>query len=510
MANRYPLVFDTAAKKIKELPIGDDLQVSGNLQLLNNGNILLGETGNILFNNESIENYIQTRITINYNQINDTPFIPIDITDLTDVGNLLDKSELVGTNIYSNDSTLLVDGINGSIPYSVISDIPFIPSDISDLTDETGLIPSDVSELTDNSGVIPTDVSELTDLTNKIPTDLNQLTDIDGLLGDGSTTGGVATFIELLDTPASYTSNANKFLKVDPTSSGIVFNNLTSTEVVSALGYTPYNGTLNPAGFIDVIEFQDVTDALGYTPYNGLENPSAFISTSQEIIDTLGYTPYDGQLNPSGFLTEESDTLDSVISRGNSTTQTVTFNNINASSLTAPSITLRNSIQFGNSNSNDFTINIENTRKLTISGGDLVVDSTATFGSNLLGSVDTQPSLGTELNPWSNSYATSTQTDSIKSLTNTEMIVETSNGLNVALTTNKKFKITGFGTFTLPLVLSNTERAQLTPTVGDMIYNQTESTIQVYVGIVSWAGNPAQPVPGWINLYTPPPAPIPT
>jgi hypothetical protein len=482
MANRYPLVFDTAAKKIKELPIGDTLQVSGNIQLLENGNLLIGETGNILFNNESIEDYIQTRITINYDQINDAPFIPIDINDLTDVGDLLNKSELVGTNLYAADSTLLVDGLNGSIPYSVISDAPFIPSDVSDLTD----------------------------FDNRIPTDINQLSDIDGLLGDGSTTGGVATFLELLDTPDSYTLNANKFLKVDPTSSRIVFSNLTSTEVVNALGYTPYNGILNPAGFIDVVEFQDVTDALGYIPYNGLENPSAFISTSQEIINTLGYTPYDGLLNPSGFLTEESDTLDSVISRGNSTTQTVTFNNINASSLTAPNITLRSSIQFGNSDLNDFTLNIEGTRKLTISGGSLVVESTTTFAGNLLGSVDSQPSLGTELNPWANSYVTNTQTNSIKSLTNTEMIIETANGFNVALTTNKKFRITGFGTFTLPIVLSNTERAQLTPTVGDMIYNQSESTIQVYVGIVSWAGNPAQPVPGWINLYTPPPAPIPT
>ena len=44
-----------------------------------------------------------------------------------------------------------------------------IPTDVSDLTDSTGVIPTDVSDLSDSTGVIPTDVSDLTDTTHVIP-----------------------------------------------------------------------------------------------------------------------------------------------------------------------------------------------------------------------------------------------------------------------------------------------------------------------------------------------------
>lgn len=41
---------------------------------------------------------------------------------------------------------------------------------------------------------------------------------------------------------------------------------ITSEDVVEALGYTPYDGTTNPAGFITGISSEDVVEALGYTP----------------------------------------------------------------------------------------------------------------------------------------------------------------------------------------------------------------------------------------------------
>jgi len=52
-----------------------------------------------------------------------------------------------------------------------------VPSDMSELTDTTGVIPSDVSELADSTNVIPKDVSELTDSTDVIPEDVSELTD---------------------------------------------------------------------------------------------------------------------------------------------------------------------------------------------------------------------------------------------------------------------------------------------------------------------------------------------
>ena len=52
---------------------------------------------------------------------------------------------------------------------------------------------------------------------------------------------------------------------------------ITSGQVTSALGYTPYNST-NPNGYITGITSGMVTSALGYTPYNS-SNPSGYLSS---------------------------------------------------------------------------------------------------------------------------------------------------------------------------------------------------------------------------------------
>ncbi len=139
MANRYPLIIDATNKKLKELPIGDNLRVDGDI-VISNGNITIN--GNPL--NETI--------FINYNQINNPPIIPADIDELADINNILSTRDLVGASIFSADSTLLIDGINGTISYDILVDTPFIPNDIS------------------------------------------QLSDVQGLLGDGSTIAGIGTF----------------------------------------------------------------------------------------------------------------------------------------------------------------------------------------------------------------------------------------------------------------------------------------------------------------------------
>lgn len=53
---------------------------------------------------------------------------------------------------------------------------------------------------------------------------------------------------------------------------------ITSGDVTTALGYTPYDAT-NPSGYISGITSGDVTTALGYTPYNST-NPSGYISSA--------------------------------------------------------------------------------------------------------------------------------------------------------------------------------------------------------------------------------------
>lgn len=66
---------------------------------------------------------------------------------------------------------------------------------------------------------------------------------------------------------------------------------LTSGNVTTALGFTPYNAS-NPSGYISGITSGMVTTALGYTPYNA-SNPNGYISgiTSGNVTTALGYTP---------------------------------------------------------------------------------------------------------------------------------------------------------------------------------------------------------------------------
>ena len=79
---------------------------------------------------------------------------------------------------------------------------------------------------------------------------------------------------------------------------------ITSSQVTTALGFTPYNAT-NPAGYITTytVTSGDVTSALGFTPYSDA-NPDNFISsytvTSSDVTTALGFTPYNNT-NPSNF-----------------------------------------------------------------------------------------------------------------------------------------------------------------------------------------------------------------
>jgi hypothetical protein len=59
---------------------------------------------------------------------------------------------------------------------------------------------------------------------------------------------------------------------------------ITSGNVTTALGYTPYNAT-NPSGYISSITSGNVTTALGYTPYNAT-NPNGYITSAGSISGT--------------------------------------------------------------------------------------------------------------------------------------------------------------------------------------------------------------------------------
>jgi len=80
---------------------------------------------------------------------------------------------------------------------------------------------------------------------------------------------------------------------------------LSSADVTTALGFTPYNST-NPNGYLTGITSTQVTTALGYTPYNS-SNPSGYITgiTSGMVTTALGFTPYNNS-NPSGYITNSA------------------------------------------------------------------------------------------------------------------------------------------------------------------------------------------------------------
>jgi len=138
----------------------------------------------------------------------------------------------------------------------------------------------------------------------------------------------------------------------------------TFSSITTALGYTPYNST-NPNGYISSaalagyatetyvttrgyatetyvttrgyitgITSGNVTSALGYTPYNST-NPNGYISgiTSGNVTTALGFTPYNNT-NPSGFITSAGSCAFAT-SAGTATNQsggTVSATTVNTSS----------------------------------------------------------------------------------------------------------------------------------------------------------------------------------
>jgi hypothetical protein len=117
---------------------------------------------------------------------------------------------------------------------------------------------------------------------------------------------------------------------VENKSSATIRSEISSANVTGALGFTPYNST-NPSGYITTsalsgyltsataastyqpvgayltgITSSQVTTALGFTPYNS-SNPSGYITgiTSANVTTALGFTPY-SNANPSGYITSSA------------------------------------------------------------------------------------------------------------------------------------------------------------------------------------------------------------
>lgn len=130
----------------------------------------------------------------------------------------------------------------------------------------------------------------------------------------------------------SITTKLSPYLKISDTtgkwkSASYV---ITSGQISSALGYAPYNGYTNPNGYISSYTETD-PDVPSYAKTllsfsiiklstDPLYKPIGYSPSSGEILSALGYTPYNGSSNPNGYISSYSETDPTVPSYSKSLT----------------------------------------------------------------------------------------------------------------------------------------------------------------------------------------------
>lgn len=156
----------------------------------------------------------------------DLPTVPSDISELTDTTGVIPTN----TNELTNGAGFITSG-----------DIPAIPDDISDLADSTGIIPIDTGDLTNNAGFITSnDVPA-------IPADVSELTDTTNLLGDATSIQGFnitttdpsdGSILVYRDATSEYVLEAKPVAGANPSAADVSFTptgDLSADDVQEAL-----------------------------------------------------------------------------------------------------------------------------------------------------------------------------------------------------------------------------------------------------------------------------------
>ena len=465
MASRFPIVLDTDSGRLRELPSGDDLSLSGNnitglLSLTTTGGITVGGTLNVsgtanadtvaattanvtTLNATTItiggEPLSSTQVQSDFNEQNtlsaafilNKPAIPEDVADLTD------------------DQNLLSGGFSGD--YNDLTNLPSIPSDLQDLSDNNNLIPDDIQDLTDNSNLL------------------------------------VSAFTDLSDTADNYTGQADKLIAVNSSETGIGFTGVDELAITSG----------------------QVTGALGFTPYNGATNPNNYINAG--FISGIGDISYDessGEIsfnNGSGYLTAETDTLASVTGRGGTTT-----NNVSVGAFTATGITNTGTTEF------DGDMTGRSTGTLTIDVNDAGTPGTLALGSAgnvalgsatrtttsspITPSTNEGTTLGESSLAYSNVYASTITIGEIAPTGSSLTVGAISSGFELGLNADTRVEVGGGSAVSLKI--ASMTRATMTgksnPEVGDIVYNNSENCAQMY--IPSYNGTDGN---AWVSLTIP-------
>ena len=189
------------------------------------------------------------------------------------------------------DNYTLLDGTTGLIPDARISSniarVSNIPSvydstitiqqngstiDSFSLNQATGktidlIIPEDTGDLTNNAGYIKG--IAWGEITGTLSNQSDLKTALDSKANSFSLVEGENIEIE---------AGANNSYIISFVNDSGFISGITSSDVVTALGYTPYNAT-NPNHYISGITSSDVVTALGYTPYSAA-NPNNYISSA--------------------------------------------------------------------------------------------------------------------------------------------------------------------------------------------------------------------------------------
>lgn len=153
----------------------------------------------------------------------------------------------------------------GDVRYKGIAWLPSWPNDILGVP---SVFPTNIANVSGLQAALdgkqPTGSYLTTEVDPTVPAYVKSIT------SSNINTWNNPTYAALPDKPTIPTNN-NQL-----TNGAGYITGISSANIISALGYTPYN-TSNPNGYISSISASDVNTALGYTPYNA-SNPSSFIS----------------------------------------------------------------------------------------------------------------------------------------------------------------------------------------------------------------------------------------
>jgi hypothetical protein len=165
---------------------------------------------------------------------------------------------------------------------------------------------------------------------------------------------------------------------------------LTSTEITTALGFTPYSAA-NPSGYISGITSGNVTTALGYTPYNAA-NPAGYTAnlgtvTSVGATGNNGITVSGSPITSSGSFTLG---LGAITPTSVTSTGTVSGTNLSGTNTGDQTITLTGDVTGSGTGSFGTTLATVNAspqtdtfRKITVTGKGLVTGTSAVTAGDI-------------------------------------------------------------------------------------------------------------------------------